>query len=767
MSGITWGYGEVVSIDNAFNQKTNSAEKTKQGGAPNEAKSTVRGEIEVMLQGNMVGAGNKTSGKKITCYPADGNIIKTPLVGEHVICFQGPGPEAGSSPPDTKTGDKKTGNQFDVDWYYLPPVYLGGNVHLNANPQAAEGGVKSTTNTVQDGEKKSKTEAYENVESGNPEVTNKAPADTGARNTDQNMDKLPPNLDYLSTSMIKKFQKLEEAVLVYKNKMELDNSLTEEGLKEREQKIEDYKQEILDTGYTGEFKESEEKFGYDTNTGYLELSTLDAANYDFKAQYDAGDAQVHWEKIKEMPQNQRGMGDKQFYTLDELNNFTPNPNAPGGGGKGGSNPNTSSPKGGKNRGENQDFVEQEDLNNLQPFEGDMLIQGRFGQSIRLGSTINPKDPARYVKQPSYSAGAAGQPAPINILRAGQSTDQTNQNNDYIIEDINGDKASIYMCSGQQIPITLASPEFKALEECVGGSNGCAQSRYDSNGNVIPSFNCSGGSSGHIDASGQLMNVPVDISDLEELEGDYEYFNTDRSLPNYAKVIGTDKIVLIQGNPVRKTMAPYVLALFQAADRDGIKLKLNSSFRGLWQINHPKTGKKLASGQVNCRYSCAINKSWSTKANMEDRKSPLWTARSSKFSPYVAIPGTSRHQSGTAIDLDYKRYKMVNGKSIKTKTTDKDGVYAWLVANAYKYGFVRTVTTEEWHFEYNLDYAKKGPFGKLSPGSSNRWHGQDKYFQDGTNAWLKKPDPEPERSLGQAYLEVASFGLLGDDDGIIG
>ena len=63
MSGITWGYGEVVSIDNAFNQKTNSAEKTKQGGAPNEAKSTVRGEIEVMLHGNMVGAGNKESGK--------------------------------------------------------------------------------------------------------------------------------------------------------------------------------------------------------------------------------------------------------------------------------------------------------------------------------------------------------------------------------------------------------------------------------------------------------------------------------------------------------------------------------------------------------------------------------------------------------------------------------------------------------------------------------------------------------------------------------
>ncbi len=721
MSSITWGYGEVVSIDNAFNQKTAAKEKTKQGGGEDEAKDTVRGEIEVMLQGNMTGAGNKTSGKKITAYPADGNIIKTPLVGEHVICFQGPGPEAGSAPPDTKSGDKKTGNQFDVDWYYLPPVYLGGNVHLNANPQAADGGVKSKTNTVQDGEKKSKTEAYENIESGNPSTTNKAPTDAGTVNTKQNMDKLPPNMDYLSTSMVEKFQKLEEAVLVYKNQLDLGAPGKDEaGLKDKEQKIEDYKKELEEGGYTGEFKESEEKFGYDTNTGYLELSTLGAENYDFQKQYDAGQTTFSYDKIKSLPQNSRGMGDKNFYTLEELNN-------------------------------------------LQPYEGDMLIQGRFGQSIRLGSTINPKDPKRYVVQPSYSAGTAGQPAPINILRAGQSTNQTNQNNDYIIEDINGDKASIYMCSGQQIPITLASPTFDALQECIGGnsgdSTGCAGSRYDSNGNVMPSYNCSGGSSGLIDASAEMsLDEVADISDLEELDGDYEYFNTTKGTPNYAKVVGTDKLVLIQGNPVRKTMAPRVLALFRAAKEDGISLKLNSSFRGLYQINHPKTGKKLASGQVNCRYSCAINKSWSTKSNMENRKSPLWTAGSTKFKPWVAIPGTSRHQSGTAIDLDYKRYK--DGK--KTRTTDKDGVYAWLVANSYKFGFVRSVKSEEWHFEYNLGWAKKGPFGRLRPSSGNKWHGQDQYFQDGTNAWLK-----PKRSGGQAITEVLTLGLLGDGDGIIG
>ena len=49
------------------------------------------------------------------------------------------------------------------------------------------------------------------------------------------------------------------------------------------------------------------------------------------------------------------------------------------------------------------------------------------------------------------------------------------------------------------------------------------------------------------------------------------------------------------------------------------------------------------------------------------------------------------------------------ESDETSTTDKDGVYAWLIANTYKFGFIRTVSTEEWHFEYSPERAKKGPF----------------------------------------------------------
>ena len=724
-SGLTWGYGEVVSIENCFKQETNNPKKqetTPEGKGTGKALGNSRMEIEVMLQGNMTGAGNKTAGTTILAYPADLSIVHAPLVGEHVVCFQSTGPEAGPNPADSKTGEPPAGNTFDLEWFYLSPLPIQGNVHLNANPGAAAGGVKSNK-TIQDGEKKDKSEAYANAETGNPNVANKKPQ--GPSGADNNL-KNPETTDELSDKMISKFQKLEQSALDYKAQLDAgDNRKDDAGFQERLDKITEYKDELTERGYTGEFAETTGKFGgIETITGYLELSALTEKNYSTVINV-SGDPALDKTPggIKSLKPEELGYGEA-FERAQKGEDPRGNPDPPLD--KDTSNnhktQNTIDTKPG------QDFVEKENLNNLQPYEGDILIQGRHGQSFRFGSTIVANDPDQYYVQPSYEEGMAGVQAPINIIRAGQSTVQQNSENNYIIEDINGDKASVYMCSGQKIAINLASISYEAIAEpMTGGENA---SVTDSNGNVIPSFACSSVST-NIEPPPEMDPLPSNVEELELLDGVYEYFNTDRKKPNYAKVVGTDRIRLIQGSPVLEQLCPLVLRLFKEAKKQGIRMKLNSAFRGLWQINHPKTGKKLASGQVNCRYSCAINKGWSSKANMEDRSSPLWTARSTKFSPYVAIPGTSRHQSGTAIDLDYKRYKIdSNGKQQKTKTTDHDGVYAWLVANSYKYGFVRTVTTEEWHHEYNLDYAAKGPFGKLRPGSGNSWHGQDNLYNKG-------------------------------------
>ena len=86
------------------------------------------------------------------------------------------------------------------------------------------------------------------------------------------------------------------------------------------------------------------------------------------------------------------------------------------------------------------FVESA-ISPLQPYEGDILVEGRFGNSIRLGSSINGGE---YSIQPKYS-GING--SPIIILSNGK---QYNRNS-YIVEDIVSDESSIYLTSTQTIP----------------------------------------------------------------------------------------------------------------------------------------------------------------------------------------------------------------------------------------------------------------------------------------------------------------------------
>jgi len=92
------------------------------------------------------------------------------------------------------------------------------------------------------------------------------------------------------------------------------------------------------------------------------------------------------------------------------------------------------------------FKEKSYIKNLQPFEGDITIQGRWGQSMRFGSTVKGGD----ALNPWSSAGDNGDP--ITIIRNGQGERSSTNPFTTTIEDINTDGASIYLCSGQVIII---------------------------------------------------------------------------------------------------------------------------------------------------------------------------------------------------------------------------------------------------------------------------------------------------------------------------
>jgi len=107
------------------------------------------------------------------------------------------------------------------------------------------------------------------------------------------------------------------------------------------------------------------------------------------------------------------------------------------------------------------FKENKDIKNLQLFEGDYLIDGRWGNSIRFGSTIIDGD---YSVEPSWEESSnAKNGSPILIIRNGQIDNPPSGINNFIVEDVNDDKSSIYLTSGQLIPLDPTSDIFDSYD----------------------------------------------------------------------------------------------------------------------------------------------------------------------------------------------------------------------------------------------------------------------------------------------------------------
>ena len=105
---------------------------------------------------------------------------------------------------------------------------------------------------------------------------------------------------------------------------------------------------------------------------------------------------------------------------------------------------------------NNEFVEKGNIHPLLPFEGDIIYEGRWGNSLRFGSTTKTK--GSY--QNSWSSfGEKGDP--IFILRNGQNPNSSNFGAEPIIENIKNDLSSIWLTSTQKIPFSLANENFNS------------------------------------------------------------------------------------------------------------------------------------------------------------------------------------------------------------------------------------------------------------------------------------------------------------------
>ena len=110
------------------------------------------------------------------------------------------------------------------------------------------------------------------------------------------------------------------------------------------------------------------------------------------------------------------------------------------------------------------------------------------------------------------------------------------------------------------------------------------------------------------------------------------------------------VITVDGKPVEKRTAEGYWKMQQAAARDGVFIRIVSGFR--------------TNGEQQYLYGCYVNCNCNN-CNL------------------AARPGYSNHQSGYAVDLN----------------TEGAGVYRWLARNAGRFGFERTVPSEDWHWEF--------------------------------------------------------------------
>lgn len=144
-------------------------------------------------------------------------------------------------------------------------------------------------------------------------------------------------------------------------------------------------------------------------------------------------------------------------------------------------------------------------------------------------------------------------------------------------------------------------------------------------------------------------------------------------------------VNIHGKPVSVAIAGMILTMLEDAKRDRITIKVNSGTR-----------PSLVSLDTKSELGVVI------KAQSQQE---LYDLYKSGKGNRAAQPGHSGHEGGISVDLSTGSRKKQN------LNTD---IYIWLIKNSWKYGFVRTCGSEEWHFTYRPDISKNGPYAFLDP-----------------------------------------------------
>ena len=112
------------------------------------------------------------------------------------------------------------------------------------------------------------------------------------------------------------------------------------------------------------------------------------------------------------------------------------------------------------------FAERSNIHPLLSYAGDIIMEGRWGNSVRFGSTVK-------VDSNNWS-GNGENGNPITIVRNGQSAESSDEGWIPVVEDINKDLSSIYLTSNQNIPLETeitSNPTLPTPPEAITAYSG--------------------------------------------------------------------------------------------------------------------------------------------------------------------------------------------------------------------------------------------------------------------------------------------------------
>lgn len=184
-------------------------------------------------------------------------------------------------------------------------------------------------------------------------------------------------------------------------------------------------------------------------------------------------------------------------------------------------------------------------------------------------------------------------------------------------------------------------------------------------------------SDNITSDSDLALPSVSTEKYNVAEQDYGWnlilVNRDNYIPDDYRVELTE---LSNGEKVDSRIYPDLQEMFDAARAEGYGLFVAEGYRAA------EKQQRLLDEKTEAYENEGYSKSEAKKLAEQ----------------WVAIPGTSEHQLGIAVDIN-----------ADTAQSSSDEVYDWLAQNAYKYGFIKRypsdktaitgIINEPWHYRY--------------------------------------------------------------------